>query len=378
MDFYILLGLGRNASLGEIKRAFRKLARKYHPDINPGDSRAAAQFRQIAEAYETLIDPIRRQRYDAGEAADPALDAHTVGFEGFDFSVSVSGASAPTFGDLFSEIWRQRERMFEPHQPERGADLHLTIALPFEAAVRGGQRHVTVTRQERCIACRGTGTVPSAQQECADCLGTGVVKSARGHMVFSRPCLPCRGTGRQPDARCRACAGQQREMRTETLTIQIPPGLADGARIRVPGKGHAGLKGGDSGDLLINVAVEPHAVFRRDGDDLSLVLPVAIHEAALGARLEVPVLDGVARLRIPPGTQSGQRFRLRERGVPSSRDGRRGDLVVEVRLVLPRVLDERSKDLLREFGRLNREDVRKDLTTNSEARPPAAMATREP
>ena len=167
-------------------------------------------------------------------------------------------------------------------------------------------------------------------------------------------------------------------MRTETLTIQIPPGLADGARVRVPGKGHAGLKGGESGDLIINVLVEPHAVFRREGDDLYLVVPIAIHEAALGARLEVPALDGVARLRIPPGTQSGQRFRLRERGVPSSRDGRRGDLVVEVRLVLPRVLDERSKDLLREFGRLNGEDVRKDLTTNPPARPPAALATREP
>jgi molecular chaperone DnaJ len=197
-------------------------------------------------------------------------------------------------------------------------------------------------------------------------------------MVFSRPCVPCRGSGRQPDARCRACGGQQREIRTETLTIQIPAGLADGARIRVPGKGHAGLKGGESGDLLINVLVEPHAVFRRDGADLHLTVPIAIHEAALGAKLEVPALDGVARLRIPPGTQSGQRFRLRQRGVPSSRDGRRGDLIVEVRLVLPHVLDERSKELLREFGRLNAEDVRKDLTTSAQAPLQAAMATREP
>jgi molecular chaperone DnaJ len=167
-------------------------------------------------------------------------------------------------------------------------------------------------------------------------------------------------------------------MRTETLTIQLPAGLADGARIRVPGKGHAGVKGGDSGDLLINVLVEAHALFRREGDDLHVVVPIAIHEAALGARIEVPALDGVARLRLPPGTQSGQQFRLSERGVPSSRDGRRGDLVVEVRLVLPRVLDERSKDLLREFGRLNGDDVRKDLPGNPQARPQVAMATREP
>jgi molecular chaperone DnaJ len=378
MDFYILLGLGRNASLGEIKRAYRRLARKYHPDINPGDQRAAAQFRQIAEAYETLIDPVSRQRYDAGEVTGPTLEVRTVGFEGFDFSVSVSGASAPTFGDLFSEIWRQREASAEPDQPQRGADLHLTITLPFDAAVRGGQRQVTITRQERCLVCRGTGTTSSGGHDCADCLGSGVVKSTRGHMVFSRPCVPCRGTGRQPEARCRACGGQQREMRTETLTIQLPAGLADGARIRVPGKGHAGVKGGDSGDLLINVLVEAHALFRREGDDLHLVVPIAIHEAALGARIEVPALDGVARLRLPPGTQSGQQFRLSERGVPSSRDGRRGDLVVEVRLVLPRVLDERSKDLLREFGRLNGDDVRKDLLSHSQAGPQVAMATREP
>jgi molecular chaperone DnaJ len=378
MDFYILLGLGRNASLGEIKRAYRRLARKYHPDINPGDKRAAAQFRQIAEAYETLIDPMLRQRYDAGDVTSPALEVRTAGFEGFDFSVSVSGASAPTFGDLFSEVWRQREAAFAPHQPERGADLHLTMALPFEVAAWGGPRQVTVTRQERCALCRGTGTAPSAHRECADCLGSGLIKSTRAHMVFSRPCVPCQGTGRRPELRCRACGGEQREMRTETLTIQMPPGLADGARVRVPEKGHAGLKGGESGDLLVNVVVEPHPVFRREGDDLYLAVPIAIHEAALGARLEVPALDGVARLRIPPGTQSGQRFRVRERGVPSSRDGRRGDLVVEVHLVLPRVLDERSKDLLREFGRLNAEDVRKDLTTSDQAQSPAALATREP
>jgi molecular chaperone DnaJ len=180
-------------------------------------------------------------------------------------------------------------------------------------------------------------------------------------MVFSKPCAACRGSGRQAESRCPTCGGSQTEARTETLTIHVPPGLADGARVRVPAKGHAGPNGGEPGDLYVTVRVEPHPVFQRDGDDLHIVVPIAVHEAALGAKVDVPSLDGRARLRVPPGTQSGQRFRLRERGVPSTRDGRRGDLVVEVRLVLPKLLDERSKELLREFGRLNAEDVRQDM-----------------
>jgi len=180
-------------------------------------------------------------------------------------------------------------------------------------------------------------------------------------MVFSKPCAPCGGSGRQRQAPCPACNGQRVHMQTEPLTIAVPPGLADGARIRVPGKGHAGRNGGEAGDVYVTVHVPAHAIFRREGDDLHLTVPVAVHEAALGAKIEVPSLDGPLRLRVPPGTQAGQRFRLRERGV-ASRDGHRGDLVVEVRLVLPKLLDERSKELLREFGRINAEDVRKELT----------------
>ena len=202
-----------------------------------------------------------------------------------------------------------------------------------------------------------------AEAACTRCQGAGVAKSVRGHMVFSKPCVHCRGTGRQTDARCPACAGEQTELRTEALTVNIPQGLADGARVRLPGKGHAGRNGGEPGDVYITVRTEPHPLFRRQGDDLHLTCPIAIHEAALGARVEIPTLDGPVRMRVPPGTQSGQRFRLRERGVPSPRDGRRGDLVVEVQLVLPGLLDERSKELLREFGRSNSEDVRKELTT---------------
>jgi len=365
MDFYILLGVARDATLADVKRAYKRLARKFHPDINPGDRRAAAQFRQISEAYETLSDPDRRRRYDlTGSFGPPADGDRAYGFEGFDFSVSVSGADAPTFGDLFADVFHRRDQE-RAGSIERGADLHQTLTISFDEAIRGGQWSIALTRQERCHTCAGTGHLNVAETRCTPCHGTGVVKSTRGHMIFSKPCPHCGGTGRLWSVRCPTCGGHQVEMRTEPLTIAIPPGLADSARVRVPGKGHVGRNGGDSGDLYVTVRVQPHPFFRREGDDLHLTVPVGIHEAALGAKIEVPSLDGAARLRIPPGTQSGQKFRLRERGIPSPRDGRRGDLVVEVRLVLPRVLDERSKELLREFGRINDEDLRSDLSSGA-------------
>ncbi len=356
MDFYILLGIERGASLNDIKRAYKRLARRFHPDINPGDRLAAQQFRQIAEAYETLSDPDRRRRYDTTGSTPRANPEPAYGFEGFDFSVSVSGSEAPTFGDLFADVFQQRAR--STAGIERGVDLHDTIELTFEEALNGGQRALTLTRQEHCRMCRGLGHLHGAEAVCSHCAGAGAVKSARGHMVFSKPCPTCRGSGQLRLDHCPSCGGQQVEMRSELLTINVPGGLADGARIRLPGKGHAGRNGGQHGDLYITVRVQPHPIFKREGDDVHLTVPVAIHEAALGAKIDVPTPDGQTRLRVPPGTQSGQRFRLRERGIASPHTGRRGDLVVEVRLVLPKLLDERSKELLREFGRINGSDIR--------------------
>jgi molecular chaperone DnaJ len=350
MDFYILLGLQREATTAEIKRAYRRLARRFHPDINPGDREAATRFRQIADAYETLIDPDRRRRYDSGKSAQTVEDASTFGFSGFDFSGAVSGDRATTFGELFEEVFARRgDRLAS----ERGADVHVKASLSFEEAWRGADWSVPLTRHSPCRACAGTGAHRTAETRCLSCEGSGTVRSVRGHMVFSKNCPQCGGSGRLRQLTCATCDGLGVQSRSETLTLKIPPGVADGARMRIAGKGHSGVRGGPPGDLYVDVVVRPHALYRREGDDLHFTVPIAIHEAGLGAKVEVTTPDGVARLRVPPGTQSGQKFRLRERGAPSLRTGRRGDLVIEVRLMLPKILDERSKELLREFGRIH-------------------------
>ena len=265
MDLYIILGLERDATLADVKRAYKRLARRHHPDINPGDRMAAAQFRQSAEAYETLSDPERRRRYDTTGTAGEGDGGGTYGFEGFDFTISVNGTSASTFGDLFADVLQPREAGRDEGAAERGADLHQDIRLEFDEAMRGGQHSLTVMRREHCHACRGTGRLNIDETRCLHCHGAGTVKSARGHMVFSKPCPQCGGSGRQRQAQCAVCAGQQVAMRTEALAVNVPPGLADGARIRIPGKGHAGPNGGEAGDLYLTVHVRPHPLFQRVG-----------------------------------------------------------------------------------------------------------------
>ncbi len=355
MDLYVVLGVPQEATESDIKRAYRRLARRFHPDINPGDRQAEARFRQILLAYETLSDPHRRSRYDAGHGIERPEDEPKTGFEGFDFS-GRGVEHAATFGDLFAEVLTGRGT--PKPGPERGADLHHDLQLSFDEAFSGVTRSLTLTRRVSCRSCVGTGVTRTSPGVCHHCQGTGSVRSVRGHMVFSRGCAACMGSGHRRPRPCAACAGAGLETRTETVEVVIPPGVAEGERLRVPGLGNAGMRGGQPGDLYLAIHVEAHAVFRRDGDDLHMVVPIAVHEAALGARIEISTPDGRARLRVPPGTQSGQRFRLRERGATSTRTGRRGDLIVEVRMMLPAVLDERSRELLREFGRINGESVR--------------------
>ena len=355
MDFYLVLGVGQSASEADIKRAYRRLARRFHPDINPGDRAAELHFREILAAYETLVDSARRHRYDLGAGPEEASQ-RAAGFEGFDFTTQGSDHSG-TFGDLVAEVLTERQTR-RPERLERGADLHQALSVGFEEALGGAQKVVTVTRHDRCPGCGGLGRLRAASAPCLNCEGRGAVRSVRGHMVFSRMCPACGGGGMQAPRPCEGCAGLGLETRTDNTLVRLPAGVADGERVRVAGCGHAGVRGGEAGDLYITVQVEPHPRVRREGDDLLMLVPVAVHEAALGARVDIDALDGPARIRMPAGTQTGQRFRLRGRGAPSTRGGPAGDLVVEVRLMLPAVLDERSKELLRELGRLHGTSVR--------------------
>ncbi|MBI1873051.1 MAG: J domain-containing protein [Acidobacteria bacterium] len=364
MDLYAVLGLKRGVPDADIKRAFRRLARRYHPNINPGDKAAELRFRQIAQAYDILTDPARRRKYEEQGLIGEQVEVATFGFAGFDFTREpTSGSSASTFGDLFAEVFQHRRGPQPGPAPERGADLHTTVEVSFEESMRGVERSVTVLRRETCRTCRGSGARRTAETRCPRCEGSGILRSARGHMLFTKACGVCGGTGFQAQVRCDVCAGQGVEAHSETFGVEIPAGVSHGERIRVPGNGNGGWRGGPAGDLWVAVQVATDSRFRREGDDLHLLVPIAIQEAALGAKIEIRTVDGVARVRIPPGTQSGQRFRLRERGAPSSRDGRRGDLIVEVRLMLPPILDERSKDLLRQFGRINGDYARETPTT---------------
>jgi molecular chaperone DnaJ len=361
LDFYIILGVSPDASTADIKRAYRRLARRYHPGINPGDRAAESMFQRITEAYDTLVDAGRRRQYDAGgrPVAPPQPNPSSLLFTEFDFSVTARGAQAATFSELFADILHPMTASGTGGM-EVGADLHAELTVTFAEAVHGVTRQVVVTRQVSCGACRGAGLVATAEGMCERCRGTGQVRWARGHMVFAKSCSVCGGNGRRTSQPCPACTGHGLTVRSEGVDVTVPSGLTDAARLRVPEKGHAGRHGGRHGDLYVTVHVQPHPLFRREGDDLVSVLPVAVHEAVLGARVDVPSLEGTLKLRIPPGTRAGDRLHVEGRGCATPAGGR-GDLVFEVRLVLPENLNEQSKALMREFARLHSGDVRKDL-----------------
>ena len=367
IDYYELLGVPRKASVKDIRTAFRKLARKYHPDLNPGDKSSEEKFKQIQEAYDVLSDAKKRQMYDqygfysenyhGGAPPGAAGDTGGVQFDfgGFDFG----GTGGASFRDLFSQMFTGgRGRGLEPEE-EPGSDLEYQLEIGFWDAVRGAVKKLQITRLDACETCHGTGAI-GTPQTCTACGGTGTMQQAAGKMRFNVPCTRCGGTGKLRTA-CRACGGEGRVQRTETIEVRIPAGLASGGRVRVPGKGNSGTMGAHGGDLYLRVEVKPHAFFERHGDDLHIKVPVTVAEATLGAKIEVPTIDGRSLVRIPPGTNSGQTLRLREKGVPSVRNAKRGDQYVEVQVVVPKPTDERVRKMMHELEGIAGEDPRKDL-----------------
>jgi molecular chaperone DnaJ len=381
-DYYAILGVNRKAKPEEIRKAYRHLARKYHPDVNPGNKSAEEKFKEISEAYEILSDEKKRQIYDQygfyAENIPPGYGASKpaggtdagVDFSGFDFSnfenyetdSGKHGGFGSSFRDLFSQIFsRGGERERESEAPERGSDIEHRMHLGFWDAIRGTQVRITVARQETCPTCKGTGEAAGPAVTCSNCNGTGKTTRQIGTMRFSMVCPQCGGTGQQR-RRCPTCGGSGYVQKPETFEVRIPSGVDTGSRVRVPGKGNAGVHGGPAGDLYIVTEVEPHPIFERKGDNFYVKVPVTVTEAALGAKVEVPTIDGPSTIKIPPGSQSGQKLRLHGKGAPSLRDSRlRGDQFVELQVVVPRVGDERTKEILRELARLNPEDPRKEL-----------------
>ena len=400
-DYYGALGVKKSASTDEIRKAFRKLARKYHPDVNPGDKTAEEKFKTISEANEILSDPKKRKIYDQlgfySDNIDPAAaeayarQGGTPGgfpggqpggnatgsagaggvpfdFGGFDFSdlfegggrgKRASSSSRGGFRDIFSSMF-DRGGAAAAEGPEPGSDLEYQVNVPFWTAIRGGVMRLNITRRETCGSCHGSGFV-EAPGVCPQCHGKGTIEQTGGRMKFNVQCPRCHGTGKNIST-CPTCHGEGTIERTEPLEVRIKAGTRDGQRIRLAGKGNAGSHGGPAGDLYVIIKTGDHPVFHRDGDDIRLTVPVTATEAALGAKIEVPTIDGRTLLKIPPGTQSGQRLRLREKGVPSAtKEGVRGDEIVEVKITVPMPRDEKTKELLRELARLNPEDPRVEL-----------------
>jgi len=400
-DYYGALGVKPTATADEIRKAFRKMARKYHPDVNPNDKKAEEKFKEISEANDVLSDEKKRKIFDQfgfySDNIDPAAaeaasrggysggfpeDRYSAGprgaqevpfdFSGFDFSgfqgggreqgraTETGGGFGGSFKDIFSGMFSGGGARSRGPQP--GTDLEYQVSVDFWTLIRGGITRLEITRQEVCPTCRGKST-SGGSVECPECGGTGQVTQMGGRMKFNIQCPRCGGTGKVQNA-CATCNGAGVVTRLEPLEFRIKPGTRDGQRIRLAGKGNAGTDGGPAGDLFLIIKGGTNPIFTRQGDDIYVTVPVTVTEAALGAKIEVPTIDtheggAKTQLKIPPGTQTGQKLRLREKGVPSAlRDGVRGDQIVEVKIVVPHVRDERSKEILRELASLNPDDPR--------------------
>ena len=351
-DYYEVLGVSRSANADDMKKAYRKLAMSYHPDRNPGDKKAEEKFKEVSEAYEVLADPDKRSRYDQfGHSAFEGAGAGRGGSEGFGF-----GGFDDIFSDVFGDIFgggSSRRR----GAARSGADLRYDLHLSFKDAAFGAETEIQVPRYDRCSECGGSGAKDGEVAKCPNCDGSGQVRYAQGFFSISRTCDRCQGEGQIIRNPCPKCDGSGRERKTRTVSLKVPPGVENGTRLRVRGEGEAGPRGGGSGDLYVIIHVEEHELFTRRGDDVYCQAPISFTQASLGARVQVPTLDGVVEIKIPPGTQPGKLFRIRKKGIPNINGHGRGDQHVEITIKVPTKLSDKQRNLLKEYAKMNGEEL---------------------
>ena len=344
-DYYEVLGVDKNASAEDIKRAFRRKAKECHPDLHPDDKEAEERFKELNEANEVLSDPDKRARYDQFGFNDPAMGGNPFagGAGGFDFG----GMGFDSIFDMFTGGMGGASRR---QGPQQGNDLRYDLRITFEEAAKGCTKSFDFYRNENCEACKGTGAKPGTSPvTCQMCHGSGQIRQSGGWMTTVRTCPTCGGTGKVIQEKCTSCGGSGRTRVRRTATVKVPAGIDNGQTIIMNGQGEPGLRGGPSGDLYINVIVKPHKLFKRDGYDLHLDLPISFTQAALGAEIDVPTLDGSVKYKIPEGTQTDTEFRIRGAGIQQLRSSSKGDLVIHVRVEIPKRLTEKQRELLRQF-----------------------------
>jgi molecular chaperone DnaJ len=360
-DLYETLGVPRSASADEIKKAYRKLARRHHPDANPGDNNAEERFKEVQNAYDVLSDDEKRKQYDAFGAAGPRMGAGPgpggVHYQQYDLG-DLGGLGG--FGDLFTNLFGGGGRARS--QPMRGADVEAPLILSFEDSLRGAETRVPVEADAACQTCGGSGAKPgTSPKTCPVCGGRGVVAESQGPFAISQPCGRCGGAGMIVESPCPTCHGSGHKRRTRHYKVKIPPGVKDGTRIRLKGKGEPGLNGGPPGDLNVVTRVAPSSLYERRGADLVVEVPVTYPEAALGATVEVPTPDGAISLKVPPGTDSGKLLRVRGRGAPKLKGSGRGDLLARVRVTVPKKLSKAEKEALEQLRAVSKENPRERL-----------------
>jgi molecular chaperone DnaJ len=356
---YEVLGVAKNASDDEVKKAYRKLAREYHPDRNPGDNGAEERFKEVQTAYDLLSDPEKRRAYDtfgaSGGRGFPGAGASGGGSGGVRFEEFDLG----NLSDLFGGVFGGGSRRGQARRPTRGDDLETRVRISFEDSLEGVQVRVPVEAETVCSVCHGTGAEPGTSPiVCPQCAGRGVVSDSQGLFAFSQPCPRCQGNGTIVEKPCRNCQGSGRERRTKRYAVKIPAGAKSGTRIRLKGKGEAGLNGGPPGDLHVVVEVDPSPLYERRGSDLVLDVPVTYAEAALGASVQIPTPEGPVALKVPSGTESGKLLRVKGRGAPHLKGNGRGDLLARVKVSIPKKLTKAEKEALEDYQKVSRENPR--------------------